>query len=120
MEGLLGAAAGLAIGFLLYAIGVWGAGDGKLLMMTGAFLGIHSLPGAMLVMALFGGIMATVQAGRRGVLVPVLFNLRRIFSGFGGERRSSHVAVGQTLDLPYGVAVSVGAVLWWFAGGLWP
>lgn len=118
--GLLGAGVALAIGFVLYALRAWGAGDGKLLMMAGAFLGLHDLPGALLVMALIGGIMATFQAGRRGVLVPVLLNVRRIFTNFGGGQRSPRIRIEQALDLPYGVAVSMGAVLWWFAGGFWP
>ena len=120
LDGLLGGGVALATGFLLYALRAWGAGDGKLLMMTGAFLGFHDLPGALLVMALMGGIMATVQAGRRGVLVPVLLNLRGILTGFGGGRGSPRIAIEEALNLPYGVAISAGAVLWWFAGGLWP
>jgi Flp pilus assembly protein protease CpaA len=120
LDGLLGMGVALAIGFLLYAVRGWGAGDGKLLMMTGAFLGFHDLPGALLAIALIGGIMAAIQAARRGVLVPVLLNLRGILTGFGGGHREPRIRIEEGLDLPYGVAVSAGALLWWFAGGFWP
>ncbi len=120
LEGLEGMGLALAVGLSLYALRVWGAGDGKLLVVMGAFLGLSRLPGAMLLIALLGGLMAVFEAGRRGVIVPALLNVRRLFTTVERRRLQPHISLDRALTLPYGVPIALGAVLWWFLGGTWP
>lgn len=121
LDGLAGLGLGLGIGIALYAFRVWGAGDGKLLTMLGAFLGLGRLPGALALAALIGGVMAVIQAGRRGVLIPAFLNIRRLLTGFTrGGKSEPRIAMAGVLTLPYGVPLALGGVLWWFLGGTWP
>lgn len=62
---LLGLGVGLALGFLLFALGLAGGGDGKLLAGLGAVLGPIGLLAALPWVALLGGVFA-LWAWRRG------------------------------------------------------
>lgn len=120
LDGLAGAGLGLVAGMLLFVLGALGGGDGKLLLTAGAFLGFRPLVGALLLIGVLGGLLGIVEAIRRGVILPSVYNaggmLRRWFS-FGRRRGPA-----RTLDtpgavkVPYGVAIALGAVVWWFWG----
>jgi prepilin peptidase CpaA len=116
LGGLAGAGLALLLFFPLFALRAMGAGDVKLLMAVGAFLGPRRLVAALLVTALLGGAMALVSAWRRGVILPVLFNsrdlLRRAVAGGAGEAPT--LASPQAITIPYGVAIATGAVAAWF------
>ncbi len=121
----LGMAGALALGFPAFALGAFGAGDAKLLAVTGAFLGIGGLPSVLLYAGVAGGLLGLLSAVRRGVLIPVLLNTRGVFLhaatlGRRGSRQAIHDPDARTI--PYGVAIAMGAVLAWFAplslGGL--
>jgi prepilin peptidase CpaA len=123
LEGLLGALVGLAIGFALFAMGVFGGGDGKFLMAVGAFLGHRQLLGAMLVIALVGGVLALFEAARRGVLGPALKRTGWTLLHLGtlgrmGWRPSAApaTAAAEAFSVPYGVAIAAGALITWFFG----
>ncbi len=123
LEGLLGALVGLAIGFALFALGVFGGGDGKFLMAVGAFLGHRQLLGAMLVIALVGGVLALFEAARRGVLGPALRRTGWTLLHLGtlgrmGWRPSAApaTAAAEAFSVPYGVAIAAGALITWFFG----
>lgn len=62
---LLGLGLGLVIGFLAFAAGWLGGGDGKLLAGLGSVLGPLGLLVSLPLMALFGGLWA-LQGARRG------------------------------------------------------
>jgi prepilin peptidase CpaA len=83
--GLLGALEGLLIGlgvfFPLYLLRAMGAGDVKLMAMVGAFLGPAQIWGALLGVALIGGVLAIVVALMEGVLWRMLQNVRSILYG---------------------------------------
>jgi len=123
LEGLLGALVGLAVGFALFALGVFGGGDGKFLMAVGAFLGHRQLLGAMLVIALVGGVLALFEAARRGVLGPALRRTGWTLLHLGtlgrmGWRPSAApaTAAAEAFSVPYGVAIAAGALITWFFG----
>jgi prepilin peptidase CpaA len=123
LEGLLGALLGLAVGFALFALGVFGGGDGKFLMAVGAFLGHRQLFGAMLVIALVGGVLALFEAARRGVLGQALRRTGWTLLHLGtlgrlGWRPSApgSAAAVEALSVPYGVAIALGALITWFFG----
>lgn len=66
---LLGLILPLLMGYVFFAIGILGAGDAKLLSVTGAFLGVkevlHCIGGAIVVGAVIGGIKLVIKTGRQ-------------------------------------------------------
>ena len=98
-------------------MGVLGGGDGKLLMAIGAYMGGRELLGALLVIASVGGIVAVIDAGRKGVLLPVLYNTGGIlkhWATFGRRGNNRSLSSAGALAIPYGVAIAIGGLLWWF------
>ena len=119
IEGLIGVLLAFVLTLPLLMLGVMGGGDAKLLMAIGAFMGPRNFLWAGVLIAIVGGMMATVDAGRRGVLLPVIYNCGQIMKhwatmGRKGANRSFET-VG-ALTIPYGIAIAAGALLWWFAG----
>ena len=110
---LLTAALVLLCGLPLYTRGVLGGGDVKLLVAVSALLGPRLLPAALALTALAGGVIALIEAVRRGVLLPLvlegrdaLFRFARLADG-GGQLRAAAAA---SLNVPYGLAIGIGAV----------
>jgi prepilin peptidase CpaA len=119
LDGLVGALLAFVLTLPLIVLGVMGGGDAKLLIAIGAFMGPRHFLWAAALIAIIGGMMAVVDAGRRGVLLPVLYNCGQIMKhwatlGRRGANRS-FASVG-ALSIPYGIAIAAGALLWWFAG----
>jgi len=119
IEGLIGTLLAFVLTLPLLMLGVMGGGDAKLLMAIGAFMGPQDFLWAGILTAIIGGMMAVVDVGRRGVLLPVLYNCGQIMKhwvtlGRKGANRS-FATVG-ALTIPYGIAIAAGALLWWFAG----
>ncbi len=120
VSGVLGVTLAAVLALPFFAAGALGGGDAKLLMAVGAFMGPADLARASLVIAIVGGLVALVEAGRRGALLPTLAScgsliLRWVTLGRRGGERS---VTGERLAVPYGVAIAAGSLLWWFAGGL--
>ncbi len=124
LSALGGAGAALATGFLLFALGVLGAGDAKLLAAVGAHFGLSQVVGAMGSVAVCGGVLALVHAGRQGIILPALFATGRMIGRFfrfgtgGGPRPEP--ASGRLGEVPYGLAIAVGSTIWWFLGVPFP
>jgi prepilin peptidase CpaA len=117
IEGLVGALLAFVLTLPLLMLGVMGGGDVKLLIAIGAFMGPRHFLWAAVLIAIIGGMMAAVDAGRRGVLLPVLFNCGQImkhWATFGRRGANRSFASVGALTIPYGVAIAVGALLWWF------
>lgn len=115
--GLLSALGGLALGlaiFLpLYLLRAMGAGDVKLMAMTGAFLGYPAVVEAALWVLLTGGALALVFALRRSVARHMAANLREMFFSAAASvqiRTLPDFSAGpQTAArLPYAVAIALG------------
>ena len=122
-EGLAGAGFGFAVGLLLFAIRALGGGDGKLMVVVGAFLGFDRMVGALLAIGVVGGFLGLGEAIRRKVILPSLFNavamLRRLVTFSGTGESGSNVRTIESpgaVTVPYGVAIAVGAIAWWFWG----
>lgn len=107
---VLGVLVGGAIPLVLYAMGVIGAGDVKLLAAIGAFLGPWQVIGAVLLTFLSGGVLALLVASVSGVMTSVLSNLRLMtLYLFVGRRAGFSIAdVETTGRLPYAVAIFCG------------
>ena len=120
LDGLGGAGLGFVAGLLLMIAGALGGGDGKLLMAAGAFFGLRPFVGALLLIAVLGGLLGIAEAIRQRAILPALYNaggmLRRWITlgraGAGPRTLESPGAVA----VPYGVAIALGAIVWWFWG----
>jgi prepilin peptidase CpaA len=121
VDGALGVGLGLLLAAPFFAVGALGGGDAKLLMAVGAFMGPADLARASLVIAVVGGLIALLEAARRGVLLPTLASCGSLLLSWvtlGRRGRERMVVGGQRLAVPYGVAIAAGSLLWWFAGGV--
>ena len=123
IDGLTGALLAFVLCLPFFVLGVLGGGDAKLLMAVGAFMGPRDLLMAMLLIASIGGIIGAVDAARRGILLPVLYNCGDILKSWAtlGRRGSNRsLAAADAHAIPYGVAIALGALIWWFVqvGGI--
>jgi prepilin peptidase CpaA len=119
LDGLVGALLAFVLTLPLLMLGVMGGGDIKLLIAIGAFMGPRHFLWAGTLIAIIGGMMAVVDAGRRRVLLPVLYNCGQIlkhWATFGRRGANRSFASVGALTIPYGIAIATGALLWWFAG----
>jgi prepilin peptidase CpaA len=120
LEGVGGAGVGLALGLLPYALGMLGGGDVKLLMAVGGFMGPGRLMGAFLVIALVGGVLALVEALRRRAARDVMsrsFAVVKCLVLFGRFGYRPTLESEGAMTVPYGLAIAVGSLGWWFAVG---
>jgi prepilin peptidase CpaA len=121
---LLDGAAGLGVAVLLalppFALGFLGGGDVKLLGAVGAFLGLGHLPGALAFVALAGGVLALLEAARQHALKRALANTYGFAKDWVLFARAGVAARWQapgTMSVPYGIAIAIGTLAWWFLGG---
>lgn len=114
---LAGAVVGLLLSIPLVALGGLGAGDAKLITAVGSFVGIGGLLPVFVFGGIFGGILAVVNALRRGALLGVLVNTKNLLIyqltlGRHGERIRLDSPGVHTI--PYGLAIAAGALGAWF------
>lgn len=95
------AVAVLAAGTGLFALGLVGGGDVKLLAAVSLWVGPAAFPLFLIVMALAGGAIALVQ------LSNWRLGLALFLEGMG-QTGFTRVLTGR--DVPYGVAIAIGAV----------
>lgn len=116
-NGFLGAMGGLVLGLViflpLYLLRAMGAGDVKLMAMSGTFLGASAVAEAALWVLLTGGMLALVFALRRSVARRMAANLREMFFSAAASvqiRSLPDFSTGpQTAArLPYAVAIALG------------
>jgi prepilin peptidase CpaA len=115
LRALGGLVLGLAIFLPIYVLRAMGAGDVKLMAMTGAFLGYAEIVEAALWVLLSGGALALAFALRRGVARRVAGNLRDMFFSAAASmqpRTLPDLSSGpQTAArLPYAVAIALGVM----------
>lgn len=91
----------LSLGVALFALRLIGGGDAKLLASVALWMGFHSLPVFLVVVALLGGVLAAAIVFARRISFPP--------SWHGVPWLARLIAPGQ--GLPYGVAISAGAVI---------
>ncbi|MCS0806995.1 prepilin peptidase [Massilia agilis] len=110
--------AGMLLGLVamlpMYAIGVMGAGDVKLMAMAGAFLGMEGTLYAVLFSVVAGGLGAIAVSLLHGALGRLLANTGTVVRGMvwsavaRGNPGVSPGAAPSVGKLPYGVAIAVG------------
>lgn len=113
---LTGLALGLLLFLPLYLVRAMGAGDVKLLAMTGAFLGPGDTFYAALATMIVGGVLAIVFVLARGTALRMFHNLASLFhfgflSAAGSFKPSPQITAGASAGkLPYGVAIAIGTI----------
>ena len=118
IEGVVGVLLALVLTLPFLMLGVIGGGDAKLLMAIAGFMGPRHFLWAAALIAIIGGMVGVVDTGRRGALLPVLFNCGEIlkhWATFGRRGANRSFASIGALTIPYGVAIAAGALLWWYA-----
>jgi prepilin peptidase CpaA len=119
-EGVLGLGLALLVTVPFFLVKAMGGGDVKLMAAVGAFMGPRELIGACLLIGLLGGVVALVEAIRRGALRTVLINVAymmiRLVSPIRREL-SPTLSAPSAMTIPYGVPIALGALVWWFSGG---
>lgn len=118
-NGMLFALGGFAVGLVTfvpaYLFRVMGAGDVKLMAMTGAFLGTWGTVGAVLASLIAGGLLALGLALWSGSFLRMLKNVTMMFrgtmltlaTGVGGLTVHDGPSAGK---MPYGVAIAAGSI----------
>lgn len=90
-----------------------GAGDVKLMMVYGLFLGPKGVVLALLNGALVGGVWALALAWKHGGLSNLWYNMKFMAQSVwlsGGKEMSWNLRSENAIAMPYGVALAVGAI----------
>lgn len=114
--GLGGIAVGFAVMFPLYALRVMGAGDVKLMMLVGAFLGPLQTFGVIMLTFVAGGVLAIVMALWQRSLRQLIFNLRFMLTtsavrAAGGTSPRFEPLQQTAGRMPYAVAIAAGTLI---------
>ncbi|NMG74358.1 A24 family peptidase [Aromatoleum diolicum] len=118
--GLLSSLGGVAVGFAalfpLYALRAMGAGDVKLMMMVGAFLGPLQTLGVVMLTFAAGGVLALVMALWQRSFGQLALNLRFMLTtsamrAAGGESPRFEPLQQTAGRMPYAVAIAAGTLL---------
>jgi prepilin peptidase CpaA len=117
---VLFALAGLGLGLILllplYFLRAIGAGDVKLVAMTGAFLGAAEIIPALVITMIVGGALSIAFALVRGTARRMFHNLASVlqvglFSALSGFAPNLRIAAEASAGkLPYGVAIAIGTI----------
>ena len=120
--GWLWAPAGMLLGFALtvpmYALRLMGAGDVKLMAMTGAFLGSMGVLHALLYSMVTAGLAALLFAASHRVLLRMLGNVRDLVRGMmwstvaAGRPALPRTPMASVGRLPYAVSIALGTTAW--------
>jgi len=106
-----GLAIGLAILLPMYAFGLMGAGDAKLLAMVGAFVGAGDIAAVGIATLLAGGLLALAVAAHQGILRRVLNGTYHTVLHAGLSQMKDGIALpAPSGRLPYAVAIAAGTV----------
>lgn len=99
----------LAVGFALFAAGLFGGGDAKLLAALALWLPPAALPPFLLVMAFAGGAVALAALALRHV--PALAQFLPVLAAKCGDKSwFAALARGETV-VPYGIAIAVATIV---------
>ncbi|MCK9983926.1 MAG: prepilin peptidase CpaA [Azoarcus sp.] len=119
-SGLVPALAGIAVGFVcplpIYLLRAMGAGDVKLLMVVGAFLGPTQAFAALIFSFAIGGVLALGMALYRRSFATIIANLRFMLvtaavRAAGGSPPPVEPLQQTAGRLPYAVAIALGTLL---------
>jgi prepilin peptidase CpaA len=106
---LIAFAATLILGFTLFALKLWGAGDAKLLAAVSIWNPYTDLPLLFLSVCCVGGVVALAITVAKGTLKTTINNLRGIFIGaLVGAPMSSSALASSGSRMPFSLAITGG------------
>jgi prepilin peptidase CpaA len=99
--------------FMLHVFGAMGAGDVKLFAAIGSVVGAHLVIPTLIVVVLTGGLLALVSILRSGVFGATMHRVLQIFVGLlpGWEMPRFSIPTDRRLTIPYGAAITLGAII---------
>ena len=99
--------------FMLHVFGAMGAGDVKLFAAVGSVLGAQLVLPTFVVVVLTGGVLALVSVLRSGVFATTMHRVLQILVGLlpGWQMPKFSVPADRRLTIPYGVAITIGAII---------
>jgi prepilin peptidase CpaA len=99
--------------FMLHVFGAMGAGDVKLFAAIGSVIGAQLVLPTFVVVVLTGGLLALVSILRSGVFAMTMHRVLQIFIGLlpGWQMPKFSVPADRRLTIPYGVAITIGAII---------
>ena len=117
LQGGLNSAGGCVLAFILmfmlHVFGAMGAGDVKLFAAVGSVLGAQLVLPTFVVVVLTGGVLALVSVMRSGVFATTMHRVLQILVGLlpGWQMPKFSVPADRRLTIPYGVAITIGAII---------
>ena len=99
--------------FMLHVFGAMGAGDVKLFAAIGSLLGAQLVLPTFVVVVLTGGLLAMIVVVRCGVVTTTLHRVLQILVGLlpGWQMPRFSVPTDRRLTIPYGAAITIGAII---------
>jgi len=99
--------------FILHVFGAMGAGDVKLFAAIGSVIGAQLVLPTFVVVVLTGGVLALASILRSGVFSTTMHRVLQIFVGLlpGWQMPKFSVPADRRLTIPYGVAITIGAII---------
>ena len=100
----------LLAGFVIFAFGLFGGGDAKLLAASALWLGLPALPALLMITVAVGAILALAVLGWSLIILDGEIRGSRLMGRLGAFKP----------DVPYGFAIAAGALMayphsWWAA-----
>jgi prepilin peptidase CpaA len=98
---------------MLHVFGAMGAGDVKLFAAIGSVIGAPLVLPTFIVVLITGGVLALISILRSGVFKTTMLRVLQIFVGLlpGWPMPKFSVPADRRLTIPYGVAITVGAII---------
>ena len=113
LNSLGGCALAFVLMFMLHVFGAMGAGDVKLFAAIGSVIGAHLVLPTFITVVLTGGVLALVSVVRSGVFKSTMQRVLQILVGLlpGWPMPKFSVPADHRLTIPYGVAITIGAII---------
>ena len=113
LSSLGGCVLGFTLMFMLHVFGAMGAGDVKLFAAIGSVIGVQLVLPTFVVVVLTGGLLAVISILRSGVFRTTMHRVLQIFVGLlpGWQMPKFSVPADRRLTIPYGVAITIGAII---------
>ena len=99
--------------FMLHVFGAMGPGDVKLFAAIGSVIGAQLVLPTFLVVVITGGVIALFSILRSGVFATTMHRVLQILVGLlpGWPMPKFSVPADRRLTVPYGVAITIGAII---------
>lgn len=94
----------LGLGFLAFALGLFGGGDAKLMTAVALWVGLAGLPAFLVVTAVAGGVVGVVLLVLRSIAA-------RLFAAPDAGARQSPRLLDRRAPLPYALPITIAALL---------